>query len=760
METVTSQENKAICRKYRGLLKLCKTRYEGNNLKLIRKAFDTAISAHKNQRRGSGEPFVYHPIEVAKIVAGEIGLGTTSVVSALLHDVVEENSDFTISFIKDLFGETIAKIVDGLTKIKKIQDKTLPLNDPTNTIISTQNKDISSQAENYRKIILTLTDDIRVILVKLADRLHNMRTLDFLPRYKQLKISSETMYFYAPIAHRLGLYAIKTELEDLAFGFFEPEMYKEIKQKLAETEEGRKLFIQRFSLPIINRMTDENFKFEIRGRTKSIYSIWKKIKTKDIPFEEIYDLFAVRIIIDTPREREKDDCWRVYSIITDIYPNTNIARLRDWISVPKTNGYESLHVTVLAEKGKWVEFQIRSRRMDEIAEKGLAAHWKYKDPTAPESQIERWIKNVREILENPETNAIEFVDTFKLSLFTKEINVFTPAGDVITLPKDSTVLDFAFQIHTDLGLHCISAKVNQKLVPINHILKTGDTVEIITSKKQTPNEDWLRFVITSKAKTKIRAALNREIKKTADEGKILLERKLRRLKVDFNQSLVEELTNYFKLPNSQELFYRVAKKNISNDNLRKFVNDKNSPWYRQIPQIPKKIIQTFPSLRQEKHIPKTEPKPDILIIGDGQTNLKYSLASCCNPIPGDEIFGFISIDDGVKIHKISCPNAINLMSNFSHRLIKARWASKESIPFISIIHIEGIDNIGILHKITGIIAEEFNVNMKAIDLKGEAGIFKGNIMLYINDTEHLNELINRIKKIDGVKGVKRIDALG
>jgi len=725
-------EKKEILRRYRGLLHACKRTLEKGDKLLIRKAFDIALEAHKNMRRKSGEPYIYHPIAVALICAEEIGLGTTSVVCALLHDVVED-TDLTLDDIRGLFGDKEAKIIDGLTKISGVFDQGSSL-----------------QAENFRKMLLTLSDDVRVILIKLADRLHNMRTLDSMKRDKQLKIASETLYLYAPLAHRLGLNAIKTELEDLGLKYTEPELFNDIEHRLKESEPERKKFISKFIVPIKEILEEQGLKAKIIGRPKSIYSIYNKIKNKGVPFEEIYDLFAIRIIIDTPPENEKTDSWRVYSIVTDFY-HPNPDRLRDWISTPKANGYESLHTTVMGPEGKWVEVQIRTVRMDELAEKGYAAHWKYKD-SANESQLDDWIRKIREVLESPEENAMEFLDDFKLNLFAEEIFAFTPKGEMKTLPINATALDFAFEIHTKVGEKCIGAKVNHKLVPLSYKLKSGDQVEVLTSNKQVPKEDWLGYVVTARAKSKIKNALKEERRRISEDGREILERKFKHIKIDFTVSNINELTTYFKLPSSQELFYRIAVGNINIKHLKDF-HQEHGKIVHKSGNIKK--AETAQSL--EQMVTAARGKSDMLVIGENLNKIDYNLSPCCTPIPGDDVFGFITIHEGIKIHRVNCPNAIQLLSNYAYRVVKAKWTSQELISFLSGIKITGIDEVGLVNNITKIISNELNVNMRSISFDTNDGTFEGTVMVFVHDTNHLTELMKKLKKVNGVLSVTRVD---
>ena len=730
MQIDLEAERKEILNRYKLLIKACKRRLEKGDKELIRKAFEVAVEAHKEMRRKSGEPYIYHPIAVAQICAEELGLGATGIVCALLHDTVED-TDLTLDDIKGLFGNKVAQIIDGLTKISGVIDNTA-----------------SIQAENFRKVLLTLSEDIRVILIKLADRLHNMRTLNHMKRDKQMKIASETLFLYAPLAHRLGLNNIKTELEDLGLKYTNTEAYYEIAVKLKETEPERKRFIQKFIEPLKEILEEQGFKFKIFGRPKSIYSIYSKVKTKGVPFEEIYDLFAIRIIIDTPFELEKSDCWKVYSIITDFY-HPSPERLRDWISTPKSNGYESLHTTVMGPEGKWVEVQIRTVRMDELAENGYAAHWKYKDAAAEkESRLEAWLQRVREMLDNPDPNALEFIDDFKLNLFSDEIFVFTPKGDMKTLPVGSTALDFAFDIHTKVGEQCIGAKVNYKLVPLSYQLKSGDQIEILTSNKQTPKDDWLKLVVTARAKSKIKNSLKEQRRKVAEEGREVLERKFYKLKLEFTLQNITDFTNYLKLPSSQELFYRVAVGNVDVKEIKEFIKHKEAPVKGRRKTEGPKIEQLVTSARGTN---------DMLVIGDDMQKLDYKLSPCCNPIPGDDVFGFVTIGEGIKIHRVSCPNAVKLLSNYAYRVVKAKWTSDQLISFLAGLKLTGTDELGLVNNITKVISNEHNVNMRSISFDTDDGIFTGTIMVYVHDTKHLNHLIDNLKKVKGVNQVERID---
>ncbi|MES2379174.1 MAG: bifunctional (p)ppGpp synthetase/guanosine-3',5'-bis(diphosphate) 3'-pyrophosphohydrolase [Bacteroidota bacterium] len=725
-------EKQEILKRYRALLRASKSTLQKGDKRMIRKAFDMALESHKDMRRKSGEPYIYHPIAVAQIAAEEIGLGTTSIVCALLHDVVED-TDVTLDDIEQEFGKKVAKIIDGLTKISGVFD--------TNS---------SLQAENFRKMLLTLADDVRVILIKLADRLHNMRTMEFMPRDKQLKLSSETVYLYAPLAHRLGLYAIKSELEDLSMKYMERETYQFIKNKLNEKKAEREKFIRDFIEPVKKVLAGQGLDADLFGRPKSIHSIWNKMKKKSIPFEEVYDLFAIRVILDSTPENEKADCWKAYSIVTDLYrPNPD--RLRDWISSPKANGYESLHTTVMGPRGQWVEVQIRTKRMNEIAEKGFAAHWKYKEAST-DSGLDLWVQKVRDMLKNPDSNALEFLDDFKMNLFSDEIFIFTPKGALIQLPLNATALDFAFEIHTDVGASCIGAKVNHKLVPLSYKLQNGDQVEVITSSKQVPKEDWLSFVVTAKAKAKIKSALKEEKRKVAEDGKEILERKLKSLKITYNSENIHKLSYYFKLGSTQDLFFNIAKGLIDMKDLKEY-------------QLSEKVVENKPQDKIENEqlqglLRNIKAKDsDMLLIGEDMQKIDYKLANCCNPIPGDDVFGFVTVSDGIKIHRTNCPNAAKLMANYGYRIVKARWTNQQELAFLTGLRIVGIDDVGLINKLTTVISHDFKVNMRSITVDSDNGIFEGSIMVYVNDTQHLDNLIKRLKTVNGVTDVTRFDAV-
>ncbi|WP_277487683.1 RelA/SpoT family protein [Catalinimonas alkaloidigena] len=736
----TEEEKKEILRRYRRLLRQAKPYLKDGDAKLIKKAFNTSMEAHQDMRRKSGEPYIYHPLAVAEICINEIGLGTTSIICALLHDVVED-TEIELEDIEHEFGGKVARIIDGLTKISGVFEY-----------------GSSQQAENFRKMLLTLSDDVRVILIKLADRLHNMRTLDSMPKNKQLKIASETIYLYAPLAHRLGLYAIKSELEDLNLKFTQPEKYREIANAISTTKDARRRFIKKFIDPIQKELNKQGFDFVIKGRPKSIYSIWNKMQKKNIPFHEVYDLFAIRIILDVVLDEEKAACWKIYSVITDFY-NPNPERLRDWISTPKSNGYESLHTTVMSPGGQWVEVQIRTKRMDEIAEKGYAAHWKYKDmPSSAHRQsgLEDWISKVREILEQAKSenneSAVEFVDDFRSNFFNEEVFVFTPKGELRTLPRGATALDFAFDIHTEIGAKCLGAKVNQKLVPINYILSNGDQVEILTSNKQKPNQDWLRFAVSSKAKSKIKEILKEEKKSAASEGKEIVKRKLKQMKVELNSEILEKLTSYFKVKTPLDLYYQVGEGLIPATSIKKFKDelDEQSVSTKGRISDAKSFSRTVSKLKGESQ--------DLLLIGDDMDILDYKLAKCCNPIPGDDVFGFVTVNEGIKIHRTNCPNAPELMANYGYRIVQAKWMPRKELAYLSGLKVIGTDRLGLINDITKVISAELKVNMRSLSIDTEGGIFEGNIMLYVHDKSHLDTLIKKLEKVSGVVKVTRFDS--
>jgi len=726
------EEKKEILRHYRGLLKVLKQNIKPGDKMLIRNAFEMAVEAHKTMRRKSGEPYILHPLAVAKICVEEIGLGVRSSICALLHDTVED-TDITLEDVQREFGAEIAKIVDGLTKISTVMD--------TNT---------SKQAENFKKILLTLTDDPRVILIKLADRLHNMRTLDSLKREKQLKIASETIYVYAPLAHRMGLYNIKTELEDLSMKYMETDTYKLIAKKLQDTKRERTRYINDFIKPLKEKLQNTGLDFEIYGRPKSIHSIWTKIKKKGVSFEEVYDLFAIRIIVNSAPEKEKEDCWKIYSMITDEY-NPSPDRLRDWLSNPKSNGYEALHTTVMGPQGKWVEVQIRTKRMNDIAEKGLAAHWKYKEEKDDESNFDKWFNQIREVLSNQDTNSLDFLQDFKTSFLAEEIYVYTPKGDVKMLPVGATALDFAFSVHTAVGVKCIGAKVNHKLVPISYKLRSGDQIEIITSAKQKPNGEWLNFVVTTKARAKIKDSLKDEKRQIADLGKSILERKFNAINAVMNQANIEELANFYKSPSTLDLLFDIAVKKNELKELKEFTvhGDKLMP-----PKIakPVEVITDINDLK-----PLSKKDTELIIFGESSDKIMYTLANCCKPIPGDDVFGFVTTGEGLKIHRTNCPNATRLLANHAHRVVKTKWAKNKEISFLTGLKIIGLDDVGVIHKITNLLSGELKVNIAAMTIEANLGVFEGNIKIFVQDKEHLNNVVNRLLELPGIERVDRYD---
>ena len=733
-EAAIEKENKQIARQYKELLRISYQTLTDEDKKLIRYAFDTAVDAHKDQRRKSGEAYIFHPIAVAKIVASEIGLDATSIAAALLHDVVEDTK-YTLEDIEKMFGETVAKIVDGLTKISSLK----------------KDKDVSLQAENFRKMLLTLNDDVRVIIIKIADRLHNMQTMDAMRPDKQVKIASETLYIYAPLAHRIGLYNIKTELEDLGLKYTEPEVYQDILTKIKESKEDQDAYIKEFSKVIEDSLDKEDLDYDIKGRPKSIYSINRKIKTQNISFDEIYDKFAIRIIYRSEPSQEKFLAWKIYSIVTDHF-RPNPTRLRDWISSPKSTGYEALHITVMGPKGRWVEVQIRSERMNEIAEKGYAAHYKYKQgvENKEERGFEEWVTRLQEALESPDVNAVDFVEQFKLNLYSKEIFVFTPQGDLKSLPKGSTPLDFAFSIHTEIGIHTRGARVNNKLVPLSHELKSGDQVEIITSDNAKPNVNWLDYANTARARAKIKSSLKDEKKEIAEEGKAVLARKLKAQKIQFNEKSINELVVFFNLKTSLDLFYRVGIGKIDNKMLKDFANSRSNS-----------LVSYFKSKIKKPHVSSDLDKEEItakydqLVFGKEEEKLEYKLSNCCNPIPGDNVFGFISVNDGIKVHKKDCPNALQLQSNYAYRIIQAKWIDSSQQDFRAVINLQGIDNLGLVSEITQEISSNLHVNMKNLNFDSSDGVFSGRITLVVKNNNILNTIIQRLKKINGIDKVSR-----
>lgn len=726
------KEREMILKAYRSLLRSVKKDLSIADKRLIRKAFEMSVEAHKNMRRKSGEPYILHPIAVAEIVAKEIGLGATAISCALLHDVVED-TEITIDDIKREFGNKAANIVEGLTKFNGIFD----INS-------------SMQAENFRKLLLTLADDVRVVLIKLADRLHNMRTIDSLPERKQLKIASETSYIYAPLAHRLGLYNIKSEFEDICMKVTDRDNYLKIKLLLAQTKRERDRYINEFIKPLKNEIQKFGIQFKIYGRPKSISSIWNKISKKNVIFEEVYDLFAIRIVIDVPIEDEKQFCWRIYSLISDYYTPVP-DRLKDWISTPKSNGYESLHTTVMGPKGRYVEVQIRSERMNEIAEKGFAAHWKYKEGSA-ESGLEKWLSQVREVLESSEGDALDFITDFKYNFFSEEIFVFTPKGDLRVLRNGATALDFAYDIHSDVGNKCIGAKVNHKLVPINQVLKNGDQVEIISSNKQKPADDWLNFAFTSKARSAIKKALNEQERQLADIGKEILYRKFKNLKIEPNEQNVDIIVSQFGFKSHLHFYCVVEAKKFNFDDLKIFEIE-----HGKLKLIPK---EKSTNDTNENNVEKKEINnykgSELVIFGEDARKIDYKLATCCNPIQGDSVFGYITASEGMKIHRTNCPNAANLMAKYGYRIVKVKWSNSD-IAFLTGIKIMGVDEVGIINKLSSIISEKLQINMRSISVDSLDGKFEGTITLFVNDKNQLENLISELKKVKGINTVTRIE---
>ena len=732
------KENGAITKAYKELLKVSYTTLTDDDKKLIRKAFEVAVDGHKDQRRKSGEAYIFHPIAVAKIVAQEIGLDATSIAAALLHDVVEDSPDYEIKDIENLFGKTVATIVDGLTKISSLSKE----------------KDIgvSLQAENFRKMLLTLNDDVRVIIIKIADRLHNMQTMDAMRTDKQEKIASETLYIYAPLAHRIGLYNIKTQLEDLGLKYTEPEVYNDILNKIKESKEEQDLYIEQFSEVIKNSLNKENLEYTIKGRPKSIFSIRKKMVKQGVSFDEVYDKFAIRIIYKSEPATEKFLAWKIYSIVTDHF-RPNPVRLRDWISSPKSTGYEALHITVVGPKGRWVEVQIRSERMNEIAEKGYAAHYKYKQEGEKEDNLENWINKLQEALENPETNAVDFVEQFKLNLYSKEIFVFTPTGELKSLPKGATSLDFAFNIHTEVGMKTRGAKVNGKLVPLSHVLESGDQVDILTSETAKPNPNWLDYATTARARGKIKSALREDKKRLGEEGKEILRRKLKQLKITLNEASINELVNYFKLKTSLDLFYRVGIGTIDNAMLKDYASSRSNAL---MTYIKSKISRKSNIKTEDLEKDEITTNYDSLVFGREKEKLDYKLSNCCNPIPGDEVFGFLTVSEGIKVHKKNCPNALSLHSNYAYRIMTAQWVDSSQQEFLAQIKITGIDHIGLVNDITKIISGNMHVNMKSISFETDGGLFSGNINLVVKNNSMLKKLLEKLKKINGIDKVIRV----
>ena len=730
--TETVSENAQIAKAYKDLLRISYQKLTAADKKMIRLALDTAVDAHKDQRRKSGEPYILHPIAVAKIVADDIGLGAPSIAAALLHDVVEDTK-YTIDDIESMHGTQIAKIVDGLTKISNLK----------------KDKNVSFQAENFRKMLLTLNDDARVIIIKIADRLHNMQTMDAMPRYKQIKIASETLYIYAPLAHRVGMYNIKTELEDLGLKYTEPEVYRDIQKKVQENLESQQGFIDGFVKLTKKYLRREGLSCKIEGRPKSIFSTRKKMVSKKLDFDQIFDRFAIRIIYKADPHEEKFLAWKIYSIITDHF-QPNPLRLRDWISAPKSTGYEALHVTVMGPEGRWVEVQIRSERMHEIAEKGYAAHFKYKHGKQDERGLEVWLNRLREVLEQPNSDAVDFVKDFRLNLYASEIFVFTPEGDLKSLPQGATPVDFAFHIHTEIGMHTRGAKINGKIVPLSYRLKSGDQVEIITSDKAFPNPSWLDYVITSRARSRIRSFLKEDKKQIAEEGKEILRRKLKQLKISFNSKTVEKLLDFYKLKTSLDLYYRVGIGTIDNAKLKKFSSDQNNRFLNLFKRkTPKSTSSSF--VDEDK----ITNKFDQLVFGKNEEQLEYQLSPCCNPIAGDDVFGFVTVSDGVKVHKNECPNALTLRSNYAYRIVNAKWIDSSQDEFSVKLKLTGLDDLGLVNKVTQVISNTNNVNISRMSFDSNDGTFEGHVLLKVKNSALLKKMIKQLENINGVLKVVR-----
>lgn len=728
------KEREEIFAKYKDLVENTYMNIDEKGIELIDKAFHIALDAHKDQRRKKGGPYILHPIAVAKIVANDIGLGATSIACALLHDVVED-SEYTYEDIKNLFNQEIADIVQGLTKI---------------SVMSNQN--VSVQSENFRKLLLTLASDFRVILVKIADRLHNMRTLDSMRPDKQKKIASETVYLYAPLAHRLGLYTIKSELEDLSLKYNNPEVYNDIANKLALTKDERRNYIQEFKNQVLERLNSENLNFTIKGRAKAISSIYRKMLKQGVPFEEVYDNYAIRIIYKSDQKNEKFLAWKIYSVITDLY-HSNPSRMRDWITQPRSTGYESLHITVLGPDKKWIEVQIRSERMDDIAEKGVAAHYRYKEGYKKDSSdqiFDKWVKDIREVLEQQkDLSTKEFVDSIKLNLYSKEVFVFTPKGDVKILPKGASALDYAFSVHSDLGMKCVGAKVNGRLVPISYILENGDQVDILSSANQKPKANWLDFLVTSRAKTKIKQFLNSEKSVAVAEGKEIMRRKLRHAKLNFNDEEINKMQKFFGLKTSQDLFIGFQDGSLDASSIRKYLDSKSV-----ISNFLSKFKKTTHTKAVTNFVEQADKNLDLIVFGKDEEKLNYSFAKCCSVLPGDKIFGFVTIADGIKVHNDQCPNAINLRAQYDYRVIQAKWVNEERFKNQTTLDIEGIDRLGILNDVTKTI-NSMGLDVKSINLSSNDGIIRGEMIIEMKNRHQLEEAISLLEKIEGVIKVTR-----
>lgn len=728
-----------VLSRYRSLLRSMEGKADAKDKELVKRAFDLANDAHKNVKRKSGDPYIVHPLEVALVVAKEIGLGPTSIAAALLHDVVED-SDYTLEEIDRLFGPTVARLVDGLTKIAGVFDQ-----------------DTSVQAENFRKMLISISDDVRVILIKMADRLNNMRTLDAMPAHKQLKIASETLFIFAPLAHRMGLYAFKTEFEDLALKYTEPETYEEIKEKLEERKENDLKYLRRFAYRVKDLVKSQGVEVSIKERTKSIYSIRRKMVNQGIRFEEVYDKYAIRVILSTPREKEKEVCWQVYSLITSQF-RPNPRRLRDWITTPKSNGYESLHTTVMGPEGHWIEVQIRTERMDDMAEKGYAAHWKYKEDISSNTQLDAWVDQVRLVLENQDENAIDFVDNFKLQLVNEEIMVFTPQGEIRRLPKGATALDFAYDIHTNLGHHTLGAKVNGKLVALDFGLSSGDQIEVISTDKQQPQEAWLQWAVTPRALAAIRQALRDRHQKAATSGKTTLDRMLKAAKVEATQSTIQLMLNFFGLRTPSELHLRIGQGTIKAEQIRNFLRQESGGFYNY---LRKRFSRSQKSqLASDKSLQADEISSNTLVFGPDELLLEHTLATCCRPIPGDEVFGYFHAADGIVVHRTDCAKVVAIQSRFAQRTIVAKWKNAGNRRFTAYLRLQGMDTQGLIHNVTRIISNDLRIDIRSMSITGDHGVFHGDLVVSVEDKGHLNNLIRKLKDVKGVDKVERLNSPG
>ncbi len=721
------------------LLVICREKLPSTDEDLIRRAFKLGYWAHRNDRRVSGERYITHPIEVATIVARDIGFDDISVASALLHDTVED-TEFSLEFIREEFGDTMASVVDGLTKISDVF----------------ASRELG-QAENVRKLMLSMATDIRVILVKFADRLHNMRTIESLPKQKQFKIASETLDLFAPLAHRFGLHAVKNELEDHSLKVLNPEDYYDIVHGLRASKQERETYVKSFIEPLRRRLEEDSFRFEIYGRSKNIYSIFRKMKRQNKPIDEIYDLFAIRVVLLSRGKKGKEDCWRVYSIITDLYKPLP-ERFRDFISVPKSNGYQSLHTTVLGPDGRRVEVQIRTEEMHEIAERGVAAHWKYKEGLSEQDEeMEQFLAWVRDLIENPRPEqATEFVKEFRLNLYDEEIYVFTPKGDLMTLPNNATPVDFSFQVHTEIGLHCIGAKVNGKMVPLSYKLKSGDQVEIITSKKQTPNKDWMKFVVTHKARSRIRHWINEKRRRAVDLGRELLDKKLTKAGLEIDEQDLNKNASQLKFPNPQQMFYEIGVGLYDPQDFVEYV--KRGTEEKRADEAEEQDEDAL-RLQYENFIDtaQSSAQPALKIDGELHTDIVTKYASCCNPIPGDEVFGYVSRSSGIKIHRVNCRNAPHLLINHPDRIVPVEWSRQKDVQFLSALRVMGEDRVGIVSDITTVISKNLKTNIRSITVDSDDGVFEGTIVCYVTDLEHLRRVIERIKRLDGIHGVYRFE---